>query len=181
MVAQYAGQTGPLTNARIDEAIGGVLFVDEAYSLASEQGEDVFGGEAIQALLKRMEDDRERFVVVLAGYPGPMERMLKSNPGLLSRFQRTYFFDDYGAADLLRIFYSLCRKYHYRLPKSTRKKLLAEFKKRVAEKDEHFGNGRLVRNIFEQSIRRMSTRIVGITPLTKDLLTTIEVEDIEIV
>jgi hypothetical protein len=84
LVAQYAGQTGPRTNERIDEALGGVLFIDEAYSLMSDQGDDTFGTEAVQTLLKRMEDDRDQFVVVLAGYPDPMRRMLRSNPGLSS-------------------------------------------------------------------------------------------------
>ncbi|MCR9292353.1 MAG: AAA family ATPase [bacterium] len=180
LVAKYAGQTGPRTNERIDEALGGVLFIDEAYSLLAENVEDAFGVEAVQTLLKRMEDDRDRFVVVLAGYPEPMKRMLRSNPGLSSRFQRTFLFEDYDARDLLRIFYTFCQKYHYQLPKDTRKKLLLGFQQRINNKDEHFGNGRLARNLFEDSIRRMSSRIVDEKQLTRELLTTIEPGDIEI-
>ncbi|MEM7478252.1 MAG: AAA family ATPase, partial [Planctomycetota bacterium] len=179
LVAQFAGQTGPRTNERVDEALGGVLFVDEAYSLVSERGEDAYGVEAVQTLLKRMEDDRDRFVVVIAGYPRPMREMLKTNPGLNSRFQRTYRFPDYTAKELLKIFYVFCKKYHYRLPNETRIKLLKGFGKLVKSKDETFGNGRLARNLFEDAIRRMSTRIIGQTPLTRDLLTKIEPEDIE--
>ena len=179
LVAKYAGQTGPRTNERIDEAMGGVLFVDEAYSLLAENSEDAFGVEAVQTLLKRMEDDRDRFVVVLAGYPEPMKRMLQSNPGLSSRFQRTYVFEDYDARDLLRIFYSFCQKYHYQLPKPTRRKLLLGFRQMIENKDEHFGNGRLARNLFEQSIRHMSSRIVSEQRLTRDLLTTIEPDDVK--
>ncbi|HBE70070.1 MAG TPA: hypothetical protein DDW52_18135 [Planctomycetaceae bacterium] len=178
LVAQYAGQTGPRTNERIEEAMGGVLFIDEAYSLVGSRGEDAYGEEALQALLKRMEDDREQFVVVIAGYPAPMEELLKSNPGLTSRFQRTYAFPDYDAKDLLRIFYVFCRKYHYRLPKPTRIKLLNGFRRMVEHKDEHFGNGRLARNVFEQSIRNLSSRIVKITPLTREILVSIEPEDV---
>ncbi len=178
LVAQYAGQTGPRTNQRIDESMGGVLFVDEAYSLVSDQGEDAFGTEALQTLLKRMEDDRDQFVVVLAGYPQPMKRLLNSNPGLASRFQRSYEFPDYSARELLRIFYVFCKKYHYRLPKTTRRKLLDGFQSMIDRKDEHFGNGRLARNVFEQSIRHMSSRLVRTTPLTKELLTTLLPEDI---
>ncbi|MFK7735011.1 MAG: AAA family ATPase [Pirellulaceae bacterium] len=178
LVAQFAGQTAPRTNERVEEAMGGVLFVDEAYSLVGEAGEDTYGEEALQTLLKRMEDDRERFAVVIAGYPRPMEKLLKSNPGLTSRFQRTYAFPDYEAKDLLRIFYTFCKKYHYRLPKESRLKLLRGFEELLKTKDEHFGNGRLARNLFEESIRRMSTRIVGITPLTREVLTTLLPEDI---
>ena len=178
LVAQFAGQTAPRTNERVEEAMGGVLFVDEAYSLVGESGEDTYGEEALQTLLKRMEDDRERFAVVIAGYPRPMEKLLKSNPGLTSRFQRTYAFPDYEAKDLLRIFYTFCKKYHYRLPKESRLKLLRGFGELTKAKDEHFGNGRLARNLFEESIRRMSTRVVGITPLTREVLTTLRPEDI---
>ncbi len=179
LVAPYAGQTGPRTNERVDSALGGVLFVDEAYSLISDNAEDAFGVEAIQALLKRMEDDRDQFVAVLAGYPEPMDRMLRSNPGLKSRFQKKYYFPDYSAKDLLRIYYVFCKEYHYKLPQPTRRKLLQGFQNLIDHKDEHFGNGRLARNVFEESIRNMSTRIVGVSPLTREALVTIEPEDVD--
>lgn len=178
LVAQYAGQTGPRTTERVNESLGGVLFVDEAYSLISEHSDDSYGTEAVQVLLKRMEDDRDQFVVVLAGYPAPMQTMLQSNPGLSSRFQRTYTFQDYGPKDLLRIFYTFCRKFHYRLPKPTRLRLYQLFQEQIAAKDEHFGNGRLARNLFESAIRHMSSRVVAVSPVTRELLTTLEPEDI---
>ena len=179
LVAQYAGQTAPRVHECIDRALDGVLFIDEAYSLVAESGEDAFGNEAIQVLLKRMEDDRDRIVVVLAGYPAPMQRMLRSNPGLTSRFQRILNFPDYTPPELLKIFQSLCREHKYQYSKSTRAKLLAGFEQLVANKDEHFGNGRTVRNLFEQALQRMSSRISTVTPLTVDLLTTLQSADIE--
>jgi hypothetical protein len=99
LVAEYAGQTAPKTSLRLNEALDGVLFIDEAYSLVAEGGEDPYGTEALQTLLKRMEDDRDRLVVILAGYPGPMETLLQTNPGLTSRFSRTFTFPDYTAVE----------------------------------------------------------------------------------
>jgi SpoVK/Ycf46/Vps4 family AAA+-type ATPase len=180
LVAQYAGQTGPRTHERVDEALHGVLFIDEAYSLIAEQGQDAFGVEAVQALLKRMEDDRDQLIVVLAGYPRPMRQLLRSNPGLSSRFQRTFAFPDYSAMELLKIFHRMCRKSHYRLTSAAKRKLHASFQYRIDRKDEHFGNGRLARNEFERTIRRQASRLVGIAPMTRELLTTLEAIDVEI-
>lgn len=178
LVAEYAGQTGPKTNKRIDEALDGVLFIDEAYSLVAERGEDPFGAEALQTLLKRMEDDRNRLIVALAGYPQPLERLLKSNPGLTSRFSRHLRFPDYTAAELGRIFEVFCRRNRYELPAATRLKLLLGFEELARRKDEHFGNARLARNVFELAIRRLADRIAGIAPLTHELLTRLEADDI---
>ncbi len=178
LVAEYAGQTGPKTNQRIDEALDGVLFIDEAYSLVAERGDDPFGAEALQTLLKRMEDDRHRLVVVLAGYPQPLERLLKSNPGLTSRFSRHMRFGDYSAAELGRIFEVFCRRNRYELPPATRLKLVLGFDELTRRKDEHFGNARVARNGFELAIRRLADRIAGIAPLTHELLTRLEADDI---
>ncbi len=178
LVAGYVGQTAERTNKIIDKALDGVLFIDEAYSLISEEGEDPFGHEAVQVLLKRMEDDRSRLIVILAGYPLEMRRLLESNPGLRSRFNRKLKFADYGVIELCRIFQSLCEKNHYVLPAETRMRLLLGFQYLLAERDEHFGNGRLVRNVFEQSILRLANRIADIAPLTKELLTRLEPADI---
>ncbi len=115
LVAEYMGQTGPRTQAKINEALDGILFIDEAYSLVSKEGQDVYGSEAIQTLLKRAEDDRKRLVVILAGYPDEMDALLKSNPGLSSRFDRVLHFDDYSPIELARIFGWLCEKNHYKL------------------------------------------------------------------
>jgi len=180
LVAQYAGQTGPRTHERVDEAMQGVLFIDEAYSLISEDGQDAFGVEAVQALLKRMEDDREHLIVVLAGYPDPMQQLLRSNPGLSSRFQRTFTFPDFSAVELLKIFGRMCKENHYRLTAEAKKKLFASFQYRIKCKDQHFGNGRLARNVFERAIRRQASRLVDVAPITRSLLTTLEAEDIEV-
>jgi hypothetical protein len=123
LVAEYAGQTGPKTNRKIDEALGGVLFIDEAYSLVAVESEDPYGREAVQTLLKRMEDDRRRLVVILAGYPAPMERLLASNPGLASRFSSQYHFSDYLPVELGLIFQLLCDRNHFRVPGPTQAKL----------------------------------------------------------
>jgi SpoVK/Ycf46/Vps4 family AAA+-type ATPase len=179
LVAEYAGQTGPKTNKRIDDALDGVLFIDEAYSLVAERGEDPYGAEALQTLLKRMEDDRDRLVVVLAGYPRPLDHLLRSNPGLSSRFSRHLTFPDYSAAELGRIFETFCRRNRYELPSTTRLKLLLGFDHLVRCRDEHFGNARLVRNVFERAIRLLANRIAGIAPLTHELLSRLEPEDID--
>lgn len=178
LVARFAGQTGPLVNERVDSALDGVLFVDEAYSLAGEGAEDAYGAEALQVLLKRMEDDRRRLVVILAGYPGPMQDMLRSNPGLSSRFQRTISFPDYSAAELLQIFDGFCAKHQYQLAPAARQKLAEYFERQVMGRDEHFGNARMARNCFESAIRRMAARIVRIPKLTHAALMTLEPDDI---
>ncbi|HEV7999927.1 MAG TPA: AAA family ATPase [Planctomycetaceae bacterium] len=178
LVAEYAGQTGPKVNKRVDQALDGLLFIDEAYSLIAESGDDPFGNEAVQVLLKRMEDDRQRLVVVLAGYPRLMDRMIDSNPGLRSRFQRTFNFADYDADELVQIFESLCARGQYELTDPARVKLRTVFQTLVAGRDEYFGNGRLARNLFERAVGRLANRIVKIAPITRTLLTTFEEEDI---
>src|SRR5262249_6690117 len=139
---------------------------------------DPYGTEALQTLLKRMEDDRDRLVVILAGYPGPMAALLEVNPGLSSRFGRTFNFPDYSAAELGRIFDTFCRRDHYRLPARTRARLLLGFAHLLGCRDEHFGNGRLARTVFEHSVRRLAGRLAGLKSLTRTLLTTLQPEDI---
>jgi hypothetical protein len=180
LVAEYAGQTAPKANKKIDEALDGVLFIDEAYSLIAEKGDDPYGAEAVQALLKRMEDDRDRLVVVLAGYPKPMTRLLRSNPGLSSRFNRNFAFPDYTAVELGHIFHGMAGKNQYELPALTRAKLLLGFGYVLSHRDEHFGNGRLVRNLFEAAIGKLANRIASLMPLTRELLTTLQPEDIAV-
>lgn len=179
MVAEYMGQTGPKTQARINEALDGILFIDEAYSLAAQEGPDVYGDEAIQTLLKRAEDDRGRLVVILAGYPCEMDLMLKSNPGLSSRFNRVLHFEDYSPLDLARIFACLCEKNHYTLSVGTRPKLLLGLTELYRRRDPHFGNGRAVRNLFELAIRRMANRIADIRDLSQDELMRLDAADVE--
>jgi hypothetical protein len=179
LVAGYAGQTGPKTNAKIDEALDGVLFIDEAYSLVADAGQDAYGMEAVQAVLKRAEDDRNRLVVIMAGYTDEMNTLLDSNPGLSSRFNRVLHFEDYTPVELARIYVSLCDKNHYKLAEGTRPKLMRGLAELYRERDRRFGNGRTVRNLFEQSIRRMANRIADIRELSPDQLMLLEKDDIE--
>ncbi len=159
LVAEYAGQTGPKTNAKIDEALDGVLFIDEAYTLIDESGQDQYGREAVQTLLKRMEDQRDRLVVILAGYPNEMHKMIRSNPGLSSRVGTTMHFDDYPPEALCRIFELIAKKAKYTLPTESRRRLLRGFTYLYIGRDRHFGNGRCSRNSFERSVRRLANRL----------------------
>jgi AAA+ superfamily predicted ATPase len=179
LVAEYAGQTGPKTNKKIDEALDGVLFIDEAYTLISSEGEDPFGHEAVQTLLKRMEDDRERLVVILAGYPFEMEILLRSNPGLSSRFSRHLEFLDYSPLELSQIFGLMCDKNKYTLKPITRARVIVGFDYLYQKRDRYFGNGRAARNLFEHAIRLMANRIAGIAELTIEQLSLLEPQDIE--
>jgi len=180
LVAEYAGQTGPKTNAKVDEALDGVLFIDEAYSLIDESGQDQYGREAIQTLLKRMEDQRERLVVILAGYTGEMQKMIRSNPGLSSRIGTTMGFDDYSPEELCRIFGLIAAKAKYELPTQSRRRLLRGFTFLYATRDRHFGNGRTARNSFERSVKRLANRLSKVTEVSRELLTTLLPEDIEV-
>ncbi|GAA5510124.1 AAA family ATPase [Novipirellula caenicola] len=180
LVAEYAGQTGPKTNAKIDEALGGVLFIDEAYTLIDENGQDQYGREAVQTLLKRMEDQRDRLVVILAGYPVEMRKMIRSNPGLSSRVGTTMHFDDYPPEALCRIFELIAKKSKYTLPTESRRRLLRGFTYLYIARDRHFGNGRTARNSFERSVRRLANRLAALTEVDRKLLTTLEPEDIEV-
>lgn len=178
LVAEYAGQTAPLSHKKIDEALNGVLFIDEAYSLVSDEGDDAYGREALQVLVKRLEDDRHRLVVILAGYSQPMDDLIAANAGLASRFSTRLIFDDYSPSELGRIFEQMCAKNHYQLPAATQARVFAAFTLLYRRRDEHFGNGRLARNLFERAIRRLADRIAGVAPLTKELLTVLQPEDI---
>jgi hypothetical protein len=178
LVAEYAGQTGPKTNAMIDRALGGVLFIDEAYSLVSQDGDDSFGREAVQTLLKRAEDDRERLCIILAGYTDEMDAMLATNPGLESRFPRRMHFDDYRPLDLCRIFGRLMDKHHYRITPAGRLRVVATLDALHRAKDEHFGNGRAIRNLFERSILRMADRLADAGDVSAEALVTFEADDI---
>ncbi|MEM9588715.1 MAG: AAA family ATPase [Planctomycetota bacterium] len=180
LVAEYAGQTGPKTNAKVDEALDGVLFIDEAYTLIDESGQDQYGREAVQTLLKRMEDQRDRLVVILAGYPVEMNQMIRSNPGLSSRVGTTMHFDDYPPEALCRIFELIAGKAKYTLPTQSRRRLLRGFTYLYARRDRHFGNGRASRNSFERSVRRLANRLARMTDVNRELLTTLEADDIEV-
>lgn len=158
LVAGYVGQTAIKTNKVIDEALDGVLFIDEAYTLARDSEND-FGQEAIDTLLKRMEDDRDRLVVIVAGYTNEIRTFIESNPGLSSRFNRYIEFPDYTKSELTEIFKHLVDKYHYSLSNGAEQALSALLTEKLSNNDEHFGNGRFVRNLFEKVIERQANRL----------------------
>lgn len=177
LVAEYVGQTGPKTNSVVDSALDGILFIDEAYSLAKDHTD--FGAEAIETLLKRMEDERERLIVIVAGYPEPMERFINSNPGLHSRFSRFIEFPDYDAVELSRIFGSLCRRHGLKLSPALREKAVHHFHYLHEARGENFGNARLVRNCFESVINRQASRLANVPLVSAEQLSTLEVDDLE--
>ena len=153
------------------------MFIDEAYSL-SEGGENDFGKEAIATLLKRMEDDRDRLVVILAGYTNEMQGFIDINPGLQSRFNRYIDFPDYSADELLQIFESNLKKFDYKMTDEARESLAVFFINAVAHKDKNFGNARFARNIFEKTLERQANRLAAEDSITNDALTLIEKEDL---
>ncbi|MEM9186031.1 MAG: AAA family ATPase [Planctomycetota bacterium] len=179
LVAEYAGQTGPKTNKCVDSALDGMLFIDEAYSLVAERSEDPYGREAAQALLKRAEDDRDRLVVILAGYPDEMQALLRSNPGLSSRFNRRLAFVDYKPLQLAEIFGLMCRKNRYEIAPAARLKVLVGFDWAYRHRDRHFGNGRAARNLFEHAVRRMANRLADDPDIDQQELVTLTDADIE--
>ena len=179
LVAEYVGQTAPKTNAKINEALDGVLFIDEAYSLADGRKDDAYGKEAIETLLKRMEDDRSRLVVILAGYSDEIKGFINSNPGLQSRFNRYIHFEDYSAKELYEIFLSNVGKTQYLITKDAASLVYEKIQKKVAERDPHFGNARFVRNLFESIIQRQANRVSTIANPTREQLSVIEVGDVK--
>ncbi len=177
MVAGYVGQTALKVEEIINTSLNGVLFIDEAYALAKENKQD-FGNEAIEVLLKKMEDHRKELVVIVAGYPDEMKDFITSNPGLQSRFNRYFTFDHYKPSELIGIFELFCRKNDFVLTDDAREKLHFMFDKFYEKKDAHFGNARVARNLFEKIIEYQANRIVSITPITAAILKTIQEEDI---
>lgn len=177
LVAEYVGQTAIKTNNIIDSALGGVLFIDEAYSLVQGSGND-YGREAISTLLKRMEDDRDNLVVILAGYSDDMKSFIDSNPGLQSRFNRYIHFSDYNAAELKQIFLQNVEKNQYKLDFNGAKKLDEILTYAVEHKDKNFGNGRFVRNLFEKTIQNQAMRLSRSPRITADELSTITENDL---
>ena len=178
LVAQYIGHTARQTDQLIESALDGVLFIDEAYTLKPENAGKDFGQEAIDTLLKRMEDYRDRLVVIVAGYPNEMSRFIESNPGLQSRFTRYFTFEDYQPDELLAIFQKICDSNHYQLDTVAKKALLSKFIELYDRRDKNFGNGRLVRNLFEKTIERQATRLAKLSQLNRKNIVTIMAEDI---
>lgn len=178
LVAEYVGGTAVKMNKVIDKALDGILFIDEAYSLG-EGGDNDFGREAVNILVDRMEKERNRLAVFLAGYTDKMETFLKSNPGLSSRVSRKFYFKDYTGPELMQIFEMLLEKNQYAMDGECLKKMEQYFNYLYDIRDEHFGNGRVVRNTLEKLIKAQSDRLAEEENVTYDMLKTITLEDIE--
>ena len=169
LVGRYTGHTAPLTNSVIESALGGVLFIDEAYSLYRGE-QDSFGLEAIDTLVKGMEDHRDDLVVILAGYTREMQQFLTANSGLASRFPNQIEFPDYTADQLLDITVSLAAARGYRLDDSCTFPLLGYYQRRQAADSRTAGNGRLARNTLEKAIYNQSRRLVAEPDAPLDLI-----------
>jgi len=165
LVAGYVGQTAIKTKEVIKEALGGVLFIDEAYSLVNDD-KDSYGKEAVETLLKSMEDHRDELVVIVAGYDELMHKFIDSNPGLRSRFNKYFHFPDYGSNDLFKIFIRFCESNGYTLAKEAESKLKSACDEMFSEKREHFGNARTVRNLFEHAIHHQADRLMADSDIT---------------
>ena len=177
VVAGYVGQTAIKTKEAVQKALGGVLFIDEAYTL-SAGGENDFGREAVETLLKLMEDHRDDLVVIVAGYTGKMQEFLDSNPGLRSRFNRHLRFDDYDRDQLVRIFKTFCGKAEFKVTPAAETALASAFDALTATRDETFGNARTARNLFEAAISKQANRIVSLPRVDKEILSTIDAADV---
>ena len=159
LVAGYSGQTAIKTNQLVDQAMGGVLFIDEAYTLKSNDG-DSFGAEAIDTLLKRLEDDRGKFICIVAGYTDQMHDFIDTNPGLKSRFTQTIHFDDYTPDELTQIFINLAKAKSFTIDDDTKAAIHREFEQLYLRRDKNFGNAREARRIFDGAVERQSQRLV---------------------
>lgn len=179
LVAGFVGQTALQTQKVIQSALGGVLFIDEAYALAPPDAANDFGREAIDTILKAMEDHRDQLMVVVAGYEGPMQRFLDSNPGLESRFNKYFHFDDYTGAELQAIFEGLCKKNQYQPDEELKHFLPAFFTNLYQTRPANFANGREVRNLFEKLISAQSDRVASLEAPTREDLMTLTKADFE--
>lgn len=177
LIAEYVGQTAIKVNKVVDSALNGVLFIDEAYALEGGFKED-FGKEAVATLIKRMEDDRDKLIVIIAGYTKEMNEFIETNPGFKSRFNRYIEFTDFAPAELFSIYESQCTKLDYKLTGSAKTKLKSLLERSYEDRDHSFGNGRFVRNIFEKTLEKQANRIASIPQLDKEILTTVTENDI---
>lgn len=177
MVSGYMGQTAEKVSNLVSQAMGGVLFIDEAYTLAEGQEGD-YGQEAIDTLLKVMEDERENLVVIVAGYPDRMENFLSSNPGLRSRFSKIINFEDYSSSQLFEIFMDMCKEQDYIVPKELEMNIKIKIAKLVAEGDENFANAREIRNYFEEVVTKQAGRIMRLGRGDINSLLSISEEDL---
>lgn len=177
LVAGYLGQTAIKTQKVIQEALGGVLFIDEAYALANDK-EDSYGKEAIETILKAMEDHRDELVVIVAGYDELMHKFIDSNPGLRSRFNKYFHFPDYDGDDLLLILKRFCDTNGYTIAEDAIPQLQSKLSDMYEHREEHFGNARAVRNLFEHAINQQANRLVMDSDITDQELAELTLDDI---
>ena len=178
LVAGYVGQTALKTTEVVRKAIGGVLFIDEAYSLTSADGQNDYGNEAVDTLVKLMEDNRDDLVVIVAGYSGEMHKFINSNPGLSSRFNRYFNFEDYTGDELIEIFKTICRKHGLMVSESA----IIKLKEIISEQDDigKFGHARGIRNIFDRAIINQANRLTKLKKISNSDLSTLIEDDISI-
>ena len=179
LVAAYMGQTAIKVKDVIDRAKGGVLFIDEAYSLANDTPDGDFGQEAIDTLVKEMEDNRDDLIVIVAGYPDEMETFIKSNPGLKSRFQKTIFFPDYNADDLFRIFNKFCKENDYKLSDAGSIYLKDALTDYAQNTDRYFGNARTIRNFLDVAVSAQANRLLAQNKASREDLITLHTVDLQ--
>lgn len=181
LVAGYVGQTAIKTGEKITEAMGGILFIDEAYSLANESGsQHDFGGESIQVILKRMEDNRGKFGVIVAGYTDKMEEFINSNPGLRSRFDKYFYFEDYTPEEMFRIALSQFSKEECQPDDHASQHLRGYFAALYEKRDENFGNARTVRQVVAESVRNQNLRLASMKKeeRTPAMIATVTLDDV---
>ena len=177
LIGTHVGQTGPKVQEKIREAMDGILFIDEAYTLAPANNVNDFGGEAIATLLKLMEDNRDRLAVIVAGYTAEMQRFIAANPGLQSRFSTTIEFQDYEPDQLTEIAVDMLEKHEFVVPDDTRSEIFLLMMVLFAKRDRYFGNGRVARNVVEKIQENMAKRL-GENEPTREELTTVLPEDV---
>lgn len=178
LIAGYQGQTALKVKSVIEKAKGGVLFIDEAYSITENENSDSYGKECLTELTKALEDYRDDLVVIVAGYTEPMSRFFKSNPGLKSRFNTFIEFGDYDSEELDAILLSMCQNNDYSMEEEAKKLVHSYFEKQISMKDENFANGRLVRNTYDDLVINHARRLVNVANPGRDDLFTIKVVDV---
>ncbi len=177
LVAGFVGQTALKTQEKIKAAMGGVLFIDEAYALTSNE-QDTFGQESVDTILKAMEDHRDDLVVIVAGYTAPMEKFINSNPGLKSRFNKYIEFPDYTTDELEQIFYMNCEKYDYVVEEEVKHQIRSLIVLRKLQQLENFANAREIRNMFEEIITNQARRVAAMENPTQEDMMKITLEDL---
>ena len=178
MIAGFVGQTALKVDKVVEESLGGVLFIDEAYALTQNSLGNDYGAEAVNTLIKRMEDHRDDLALVVAGYTEPMKIFVESNPGLRSRFNRFFEFNHFSPSQLLQIFEAIAKKSDFVITADAKEKLTDTFELLFEKRDESFGNARVVRNLFEKCVQNQANRIIKIKKISKRTLKTLTEDDI---